>query len=370
MKVVFRTDASLEIGTGHVMRCLTLADELKHRGHETIFISRLHPGHLGQWIGERGHSFFGLPYDPSFNSKSIAPTSLPVHSEWLGASWQTDAEQTQQALSQLNPDWLIVDHYALDQHWQQQLKPYYQRLMVIDDLADRSHQSDLLLDQTFGRDAQNYRCWVPEHCAVLAGAEYALLRPEFSQHRDDSLARRKTPDLKQVLVAMGGVDKDNATGSILDALRESPLPSQCQITVALGPTAPWINNITEQARSMPWDTRVRVNVTNMAQLMSASDLAIGAAGSTSWERCCLGLPCLMLVLAPNQRHAAKLLEQANAAIMITLDENLSSQFNQAISTFINDHFQLKRMSYCARQITDGTGVLQVVARIENQTNAS
>lgn len=370
MNVVFRADASLEMGTGHVMRCLTLADELKRRGHDTLFISRLHPGHLCQWIGERGHSYIGLPYDPSFNSDSLASSDLPVHSAWLGASWQTDAEQTKEALAQFSSDWLIVDHYALDQRWQQQLRPCYQQLMVIDDLADRPHQSDLLLDQTFGRNPLDYRRWVPEHCVVLAGAEYALLRPEFSEYRAQSLERRQTAALKQVLVTMGGVDKDNATGKLLDVLRDCLLPSQCRITVVMGPTAPWIDSVTEQARSLPWDTRIMTNVTNMAQLMSASDLAIGAAGSTSWERCCLGLPCLMLVLAQNQQHAAKLLEQANAAIMIALDENLSSKFGRALSELINDPSQLKQMSVCARQISDGTGVHQVVAHLEKQTYSS
>src|SRR5690606_2585434 len=146
-----------------------------------------------------------------------------VHSHWLGATQTQDAAGCVPILAKLNPDWLIVDHYALDARWERALKPHYRKLMVIDDLADRPHQCDLLLDQTFGRDAEDYQTWVPANCRLLCGSHYALLRPEFAALRPYSLARRATPQLRQLLITMGGVDKDNATGQVLEALRASQL---------------------------------------------------------------------------------------------------------------------------------------------------
>ena len=133
--------------------------------------------------------------------------------------------------------------------------------------------------------------------------------PEFAALRAYSLQRRARPQLRQLLITMGGVDKDNATGEVLTALRVCPLPADCQITVVMGTTAPWLSEVEQLARDMPWPTRVLVGVNDMARLMAESDLAIGAAGATSWERCCLGLPTAMFVLAENQKYAAWLLDR-------------------------------------------------------------
>src|SRR5690606_16519294 len=283
MKVVFRADASLEIGSGHVMRCLTLAEALKAIGAECHFVCREHPGHLNDHIRQRGFPVTSLPvtdYNP-------VGDPVPVHAPWLGCDWQTDSQQTSDILASIHPDWLVVDHYALDYRWEASLKNFYSRLLVIDDLADRHHDCDLLLDQNLGREAQDYFGLVPDNCALLIGPQYALLRPEFSELRDYSLSRRTQPALRQLLITMGGIDKDNVTGKVLTALQSSPLPEDCKILVILGATAPWLDQVRSLAEQMPWHTEVRVNVGNMAQCMADSDLAIGAAGSTSWERCCL-----------------------------------------------------------------------------------
>src|SRR5690606_9706020 len=116
--------------------------------------------------------------------------------------------------AELHPDWLIVDHYALDARWETALRPHYRKLMAVDDLADRRHQCDLLLDQTFGRTVEDYRPWVPATCTVLCGSNFALLRPEFADLRAYSLRRRAKPQLKHLLISMGGVDKDNSTAQV------------------------------------------------------------------------------------------------------------------------------------------------------------
>ncbi|HEX5737207.1 MAG TPA: UDP-2,4-diacetamido-2,4,6-trideoxy-beta-L-altropyranose hydrolase, partial [Hydrogenophaga sp.] len=293
MDVVFRVDASLQMGAGHVMRCLTLADALVAKGAVCQFISCGHEGNLIDLVRGRGYTTH------TFHPRASLP-KLPgdlAHACWLGNTQAQDAEYCASFLAAQRPEWLIVDHYALDARWERAMTLHYQKLLAIDDLADRPHACDLILDQTFGREAQDYRSLVSANCRVLCGSQYVLLRPEFAALRPYSLQRRARPALRQLLVTMGGVDKDNATGRVLQALSVCPLPSDCQITVIMGSTAPWLEDVRSQAQGMSWPTQVLAGIRDMAQVMANCDLAIGAAGSTSWERCCLGVPTIMLVLA-------------------------------------------------------------------------
>jgi UDP-2,4-diacetamido-2,4,6-trideoxy-beta-L-altropyranose hydrolase len=370
MNVVFRADASLQIGTGHVMRCLTLADALAARGTNCQFICREHPGNLIEQIRNKGYIVHALPAlsEPvgasSLAIKAVSDEQAPAHSRWLGATQSQDAEACATILAELQPDWLIVDHYALDARWERALKPHYQKLMVIDDLADRSHLCDLLLDQTFGRDAKDYRAWVPAHCQLLCGSHYALLRPEFAVLRPYSLQRRAEPQLRQLLITMGGVDKDNATGKVLEALRSCPLPADCRITVIMGATAPWLAEVELLARDMPWSTQVEVGAKDMAQLMADSDLAIGAAGATSWERCCLGLPTIMLVVADNQFKVAEGLERAGAAVIVTKERRIQEQLSESLTSLLTEATKLRSISEASAAIVDGEGVNSVLNAME------
>jgi UDP-2,4-diacetamido-2,4,6-trideoxy-beta-L-altropyranose hydrolase len=367
MKVVFRSDASLQIGTGHVMRCLTLADALVSKGADCQFICRAHEGNLIEFIRGKGYVAHSLPIAPATDADSTAPClDAPdlVHSHWLGATQAQDAAACAHILQELRPDWLIVDHYALDSRWERALAPHYRKLMVIDDLADRPHTCDVLLDQTFDREATDYCPLVSDTCHLLCGSQYALLRPEFATLRPYSLQRRAQPVLRELLITMGGVDKDNATGQVLQALRTCALPSDCRITVVMGATAPWLNVVLTQAQDMPWSTRVLVGVNDMAQLMADSDLAIGAAGATSWERCCLGVPTIMIVLAENQIKVAEGLESAGAARRVGLAQVDSRQLNELLVSLIDDSSQLLQMSACAAGVVDGTGVNSVMRQME------
>ena len=364
MNVVFRADASLQIGTGHVMRCLTLADALAARGAECQFISRAHPGNLIEFVRSRGYIVHALPESPAgIEADPTGDQAQSVaHGHWLGVTQAQDAEACAPILADLRPDWLIMDHYALDARWERALKSYYRRLMVIDDLADRPHESDLLLDQTYSRKTEDYRAWVPASCRLLCGSQYALLRPEFAALRPYSLQRRNEPQLRQLLITMGGVDKDNATGQVLEALRACALPVGCRITVVIGATAPWLSEVERLAQNMPWPTQVKVGVRDMAQLMADSDLAIGAAGATSWERCCLGLPTIMLVLADNQRTIAQALHDSGSAQLVD-SKKIENQL--LISLQLIDFRRLSLMTKAAIAVTDGLGAERI---IENLTN--
>ena len=360
MKLSFRTDASMHIGTGHVMRCLTLADKLAGGGAECQFICRVFEGNLIEYIRSKGYVVHALPIAGQASAGLSVPTlddptTGTAHSHWLGTTQAQDAEECAPILEAQRPDWLIVDHYALDARWERALAQYYRKLMVIDDLADRPHTCDLLLDQTFGRDAEDYLHLVSTNCVLLCGSRYALLRPEFGALRPYSLQRRAQPALRNLLITLGGVDKGNATGQVLQALRACSLPAACCITVVMGATAPWLEAVRAQAKYMPWSTRVLVGVSEMAQLMADSDMAIGAAGSTSWERCCLGLPTAMIVLAENQRYAAKLLAQAN--VVRKLD--VAVDFDKSLAEFINEintsETCLSLLRDNSSEITDGKG---------------
>ena len=360
MKVVFRADASLHIGSGHVMRCLTLADALKAVGCECHFICREHPGNLISLIGKRGFDVHIL----AFNEATEVIGCLP-HARWLGASQELDAKECSDFLDALQPCWLIVDHYALDIVWERKLKTNGRKLMVIDDLADRKHISDVLLDQTFGRHISDYLSLVPEHSVLLCGSEYALLRKEFVDSRAYSLSRRSEYSFETLLITLGGVDKENVTRRVLESLKQSELPEACHIIVVMGSTAPWLEDIYQLASTMQWHTEVMVNVENMALLMSDSDFAIGAAGSTSWERCCLGLPTAMMVLADNQRFAAGLLEQAKAVVCLSAGEEMVFEVKCAIGEAVRKPEMLKAMSESARLVVDGTGCAKVLRALIN-----
>ncbi|MCL7931401.1 UDP-2,4-diacetamido-2,4,6-trideoxy-beta-L-altropyranose hydrolase [Halomonas llamarensis] len=370
MKIVFRVDASVEIGTGHVMRCLTLANALREQGGECHFLCREHKGHLIEQIEEQGFQVYRLKYDPSVEIKtfvSTEDTALPYHAHWLGVPWQNDAEDCRSILETFAPDWLVVDHYALDTRWEGATCPVNTRLLAIDDLADREHLADVLLDQNLGRNMEDYTTLVPAQCHCLIGPEFALLRSEFAQWRDDSLTRRREqPRLKRLLITLGGVDKDNVTGQVLEALNGCSLPEHCGITVIMGATAPWLDDVKIKANALSWPTEVVVSVNDMARRMAEADIAIGAAGSTSWERCCLGLPTLMLVLAENQKAIAQALDKVGAAVC--LGHFNSDVFNRQVVA-LQDPNTLQAMSDAAARQTSGEGG-EAICRILLQENVS
>lgn len=359
MLVGFRADASVQIGTGHVMRCLTLADALRERGVQSVFICRQHIGHMMELIERRGHEVVVLP---EVEELYIPSDLAPAHAAWLGTDWATDAEETGKALGEKILDWMVVDHYALDHHWEKSVRSHCHRLMVIDDLADRPHDCDLLLDQNLGRSSEDYRSLVSEGVCLLIGPEFALLRPEFVAQRSASLMRRAQSSLRKILVTMGGVDNENMTGQVMEVLEACKLPEYVETTVVMGHKAPGLEQVKAKAALMSRSTQVLIGVTNMAELMKDSDLAIGAAGGTSWERCCLGLPTLILVLADNQRAGAAALQSAGAAVLI---ERLVD-IQMMIEGFLRPEEGIERLqclSQAAAQVTDGSGVYRVCRQL-------
>lgn len=365
MRFAIRADASLQMGSGHVMRCLTLAKLLTQQGHSITFICRAHDGHLAQVIKQNGFAIHLLA-----KGEHNDFTKVHAHSDWLGVSETQDFADCQPILTQLQPDWLIIDHYAIGKHWESSARNLLPslKILVIDDLADRLHDCEVLLDQNFGRNHDDYQAMVPPHCRLLLGSRYTLLRDEFCQWRDVSLARRKTiqqPNNSQqpnnILVNLGGVDNDNVTLKILQSLQGIAQINGYSVTVVMGKTAPHIDSVQEFGKQANFPCNVIVNANNMAALMANADLAIGAAGSTTWERCCLGLPMLLIVLADNQQVIAQALAQKNVVKVVTDIAKLDAQLPTLLDDLSKNY---KTYSQKSAQLVDGHGSTRVANWLE------
>lgn len=357
LSVAFRVDASLRIGNGHVMRCLTLASALRARGARCRFVCREHPGHLGAHILAAGFELALLPAPSAAESGGAGVDD--GYAAWLGVPAAVDAAQTHVALGEARCDWLVVDHYALASSWESALRSTCDRLMVLDDLADRAHDCDLLLDQNAGAAAARYAGRVGPRTRLLAGARFALLRPEFAARRDASLARRGMAPWRRLLISLGGVDAADTTGRVLAALATARLPVDATVVVVLGPHAPALAAVRQAAATLPWPAEVRVDVQDMAELLADADLAIGAAGSSAWERCCLGLPTLLVVAADNQRDGAQALVAAGAAWLLGDAHTAPARLADGLA-FAAQPDNLRHMQRCAAALVDGQGSARVV----------
>lgn len=338
------------------MRCLTLARALRKAGAECRFVTRKLPGHMGEQIASEGFRVDFLP-----PPKGPTPKGPPEHAVWAGVDWMEDAIETRALLGDAI-NWLVVDHYAFDKRWEMVAQPVDTRLMVIDDLADRPHSCDLLLDQNLGHTCDNYGDLVPDHCQLLLGPQNSLLRPEFAELRTEAIATRKGRNFRSLLISMGGVDHVDATSTVLASLRKCQLPPATQICVVMGGRAPALKRVQEMARSMPRPTEVAIDVRDMAMRMAQADLAIGAGGTTTWERCCLGLPSIIIEVAKNQAGIVDAMAKAGAGFK--LDRLNSPSFGQSLIeavTIVNNPARLDAMSEAASAICDGYGVDRVIS---------
>ncbi len=357
MKFAFRTDASLQIGTGHVMRCLTLANALRERGADCRFICREHPGNLLHLIREQGFEAVALPGESS--ERGYPPKAVQsdlAHAEWLGADWRTDAEAARAALGGVKVDWLVVDHYALDARWEAAMRPNCCKLLVIDDLADRIHDCDLLLDQNLVADMERrYDGKVPHHCGRLLGPQYALLQPEYAELHP-RIPPREGP-VSRVLIYFGGADRDNQTGRALAACL-SLGRQDIALDVVINPNSPHADSIQAQAQGKGQVT-LHSHLPSLAPLMVRADLAIGAGGATSWERCCLGLPTLVITIAENQKPIAEELHQQGLVQWLGHASEASEQSIANDLATIFDKDLPSAWSEKCQQFADGLGADRV-----------
>lgn len=362
MNVVIRSDASLRIGMGHLARCLSLADALRLRGVNVSFICRAHSGSMLEVIRKKHFSCVVLK-----QPEVEADLESEDYAAWLGVSQRSDADDTISALNGIVPDWLIVDHYSLDHVWEGYLRPHAKRIMVIDDLANRTHDCDLLLDQNYAVDLKKkYTDLVPSQCMQLLGPSYALLRPEYRQfRRENSFKVSSDP---KILVFFGGSDLQNFTSMTLRALSQRGLKS-LQVEVVIGKNNPNRAEIEVLAKRRT-KTRVHVDLPHLAELMANCELAIGAGGATSWERMCLGLPCIVVSMADNQMPATSALAKAGLIRYAGhYDQITVEELENEVRGFLSDVHELVISSQIGQLMVDGLGVDRVVeALIPNPTN--
>jgi UDP-2,4-diacetamido-2,4,6-trideoxy-beta-L-altropyranose hydrolase len=331
--IVFRCDASAAIGGGHVMRCLALAEALRRDGAECWFASASESFGAVPALAKSGHRCIELQYSG-------------------------DADALHSAVPE-GCDWLVVDHYGWSVIQETPCRSWAGKILVIDDLANRKHDCDLLLDQTFGRATADYKGLVPAKCDLLIGSQYALLRPEFAAARPTSLADRRFSGLNNILVSMGLGDPLNATQTIIKGIIESRLP--LNVDVVLGPSAPGLPVVREFVDQHSDVFSLHVATEHMAALMKKADLCFGAAGSTSWERCCLGLPTILTVIAENQRETCQNLAGSGAAIWL---KELSPRIVADKLIEINGEPQkLAELAGRSAAICDGRGINRVAMRI-------
>lgn len=348
--IIIRADASTGIGTGHVMRCLTLAEELRQRGANIHFLCRAHPGHMGEVIRARGFALTLLP-------PPVMLFDADDYATWLGAPAGEDARQTMEALQGMEVAWLIVDHYAIDEHWEQLLRPHTAKILVIDDLANRHHDCDLLLDQNYGRKDTDYRPLVGGNTMALTGPHYALLRPEYREHRPASPKANGVRN-KRVLVYFGGADIYNLTGQVLLILTQ-PEFAHYHLDVVASENHPYRKELEAMAARL---SSVTLHGTrpHLADLMAEADFAIGAAGATTWERMCLGLPSLVFALAANQQPACRAMAENGLVYYLGATEEFDSSLLRQVlykveeQTAQSSHLQKNLMG-----IVDGYGVKRI-----------
>ncbi|HRK56288.1 MAG TPA: UDP-2,4-diacetamido-2,4,6-trideoxy-beta-L-altropyranose hydrolase [Burkholderiaceae bacterium] len=358
--VWFRTDASFQIGTGHVMRCLTLANALRERGCECHFVCRAHAGNLIDRISEHGHIVHPLPTSEEPDHVATFKADDPAHQQWLGTDWQTDATQTLAAIGDAPVDWLIVDHYALEACWEQRLRTHCKQIMVIDDLADRPHDCDLLLDQNLIADWQlRYQEKVPTNCALMLGPSYALLQPPYGQLHT-RVPPREGP-VRRVLIYFGGADHDNLTGMAMSALA-SMQAANLSIDVVVNPQSAHVETLRHQIMGHPSAT-LYTHLNSLAPLMVKADLAIGASGTTSWERCCLGLPSLVVTLADNQIPIAAELDRLGMIRWLGHKDRIQvAHLVDALTSLVEGGLPSSWSQRC-QQAVDGRGVHRVCSAL-------
>lgn len=353
MRVAFRADSSSQMGSGHLMRCLTLADALRDRGAESLFVAREHSGHLIRRIEEAGHAVRRLPTPPKRRA-----ASSNSYAAWLGVSQAQDAAETLETLGQPSHDWLVVDHYGLDAKWERTLRPSAERILVIDDLADRYHECDSLLDQGYyGAETEyRYEGLMPDSSRRLLGPRYALLHADFARVRTGRGAREY--ELRRVLVFFGGSDPTDQTSRALTALSGLEM-AHLLVDVVIGPNHPDPEGIARRVAERP-GTTLFGDLPTLADLMGRADLGLGAGGMTTWERSCLGLPSLVAVVAENQASSARAMAKDGRHVLVagggtpTVDD-----WRAALVRAVRDPAALATMGQRASEVTDGLGAKRV-----------
>lgn len=348
MRVLIRSDASPTIGSGHMARLLPLARTLRQQGSHVAFACRLLPGHRLEALAAEGFETFALPGRyPAEDPQQAIESLLP---------WQADIDALAQALANYPGfDWIVVDHYGLDHHWQRAARRWAPRIAAVDDLATRRYDVDLLLNQNLSGTPEAYAALLPTDCQTLFGPRFAMLRDEFC-----CPAIEIKPQAKRVLVNFGGFDAAMQTHHAMLALADFP---ELDVDFVAGAANPAWAQMQALAASRPkW--RLHSFVSDFYRLMTEADLFVGAGGGTSWERAALGLPTICIAVSNNQQANGEVMANSGAHVFLGPREQVSvEQLRLAIGFVAGNQGLRKSMAERSRQLVDGRGAQRVAAAL-------
>lgn len=351
MRIGFRVDASAQLGTGHAMRCIALAAALRPLGASCVFYSRRLPGDLRGWMTRQGHEVVTLPDSAAKGEAADLPP-------WA-VDEDADARETATLVDrQPRPGWMVVDHYGLGSKWETAVKRTAERIAVVDDLADRSHDADILVDQNLQSTPDRYARLVSDRCGQLLGPRHALLRAEFGAARKIRARRLGAAARPRVLACVGGTDPRDVLSRVLNAWQgwggQRPL-----LDVAVGATSPNVDRLRVACAGME-GVSLHVQAGDMAELMAQADLFLGSAGSVSWERCCSGLPAIIGVTAENQRLNNELLGRRRTGVSVGDWTTVpATRIAMLAASLLARPSLLERMSRRASSVCDGRGAQRV-----------
>ncbi|SDW44220.1 UDP-2,4-diacetamido-2,4,6-trideoxy-beta-L-altropyranose hydrolase [Marinobacter mobilis] len=338
------------------MRCLALASAFENLGLKSEFLCRAHEGNLISLIRQSGFPVTEL----AVARESTAGCS--EYESWLGANVLADAEDSISAMLWGGRVWVVADHYGIDERWEQAVSGRAGRIIVIDDLANRAHQCDFLVDSSYKRTATDYINLVPPDCQVLAGTRYCLLRAEFSEFRQRVLPRLFNMPPRHILVSLGGIDRRNFTSLIIDELETTQLPDSVKVDVVIGHASPYREMLEERSRSSRLCVSINQGVNDMARRLVSADICVGAVGSSVWERCCLGCPSFVAILADNQKEGAQKLQ--SDGVVQTFSPTARGELRALVDGVAR--LTMQHLSENGRRLVDGLGVQRVVKAILEQ----
>ncbi|MDP7169175.1 MAG: UDP-2,4-diacetamido-2,4,6-trideoxy-beta-L-altropyranose hydrolase [Nitrospinota bacterium] len=337
---IFRTEASPEIGGGHLIRCLSLADGLSKEGWKCVFAATGKTPDTVPALSDSGHTIQILSGPAEDEPADIA-------SKW-GDGYV----------------FLVVDHYGRDINFEGACRSWADGILVIDDLANRAHDCDLLLDQTLGRVREDYAPSVNRECRMLLGPDYALLRDQFPAARKEALSRRmKAGAVRRILISLGATDLEDVNSLILQGVARSG--ADAEVDVVMGSQSPNLAKVKKIAEGMPRKVRVLTDVSDMAALMASADLSVGAAGVSTWERCCLGLPSIVIIRAESQRLQGHFVKKNGLGMVLGWTHEVSEvDISSAVTLLVENSDRRQEIGNAASAACDGRGVKRTVREID------
>ena len=357
--VVFRTDASTQIGSGHLRRCQSLGAALVRRGMEVIFITRVSDVAMSSMF--EGQPFRLIELPPAEQATAGRQPPAPAHAHWLATDWQADAAATVASLKGRKVDLVVVDHYALDAHWHRVVSAALNcRMVAIDDLADRALAVDLIVDHNHAEDhSLKYRSVNPAHAPILGGPRHALLAQAFER-----APRNPASDpVRSVGIFMGGIDKLKLSEAALRGLRDTARFSGA-VEIVTTRSNPNIDALVAVA-AVDGRTRLTVDAPDLADFFGRHELHIGAGGGATWERCCLGAPSIALVVAENQRHVLLPLARLKVLDLIEQEAPSADVMGAHARALIHQPQLRKELSVNAMQLVDGNGCRRISDHLMN-----